>query len=174
MTSFVTIVSYTLGTDQENSFLKSYTNQKLRSWFIMTIQLNPYIMLDGNAKEAIQFYEEAVDARVLFQQTFGEAPEDSGIEISEDIKDHVAHAVLNVGETTLFVADQLPGQSVNSGNQVTICITTNEAEKAKEFYELLQQDGEVSFPLQETYFSPAYAMVTDKFGVGFQIFTKKS
>lgn len=140
----------------------------------MTTRLNAYIMLEGNANEAIRFYEHALDAKLLFKQTFGEAPEDPGFQITEDIKDYVAHAVLKVGETDLFVADQLPSQPLQSGNKVTICITTNEVENAKKLYESLQQGGKVNTPLQEMYFSPSYGVVTDKFGVEFQIFTKKS
>jgi PhnB protein len=36
----------------------------------------------------------------------------------------------------------------------------------------LKQDGQVKMPLQETFFSPAYGIVTDKFGVTFQIYTE--
>ncbi len=39
---------------------------------------------------------------------------------------------------------------------------------------MLKQEGQVVMPLQEVHFSPAYAIVTDKFGVTFQIFTAKS
>lgn len=48
------------------------------------------------------------------------------------------------------------------------------AKEAIQFYEKLQQDGQVNMPLQETYFSPAYGLLTDKFGIAFQIFTKRS
>lgn len=41
----------------------------------MSKRLIPYITMDGNAKEAIEFYEEALDAQLLFIQTFGEMPE---------------------------------------------------------------------------------------------------
>jgi PhnB protein len=138
----------------------------------MTLQLNPFIMLDGNAKEAIQFYEKALDAKVLFKQTVGEGPENPEFPISAEDKERIAHSVLKIGETDIFVADLIPGQSHQRGNQITICITTDEIEKSKLLYESLQQDGQVNISLDETYFSPAYGMVTDKFGVIFQIFTK--
>lgn len=138
----------------------------------MTLQLTPYLMMDGNASEAIQFYEKSLDAKVLFKQTVGEGPENPDFPLTAEEKERVAHSVLKVGETDIFVADLIPGQSFQRGNQVTICITTNEMEKSKQIYDSLQQDGQVNIPLQETYFSPAYGMVTDKFGVTFQIFTK--
>jgi PhnB protein len=139
---------------------------------IMTLSLTPYLMMDGNAKEAIRFYEEALDAKVLFLQSFGEMPEDPQFPIPADAKERVSHAMVKVGESDLMFSDTFPGQPIQSGNQVTICITTKDKDKSKQIYEALQQDGQVSMPLQETFFSPAYAVVTDKFGVTFQIFTE--
>ena len=71
----------------------------------------------------------------------------------------------------MFVADTEPGQQTQPGDRLSICITTNDIEKSEQFYGALQQGGQVITPLQEMYFSPAYAMVTDKFGITFQIFT---
>lgn len=139
----------------------------------MMLQMNPYLMMDGNAKEAIQFYEKSLEAKILFKQTVGEGLENPEYPMSAEEKELVAHSVLRVGETDMFVADQIPGQSIQRGNQITICITTNEMEKSKQLYESLKQEGQVNMQLQETYFSPAYGMVTDKFGVTFQIFTKR-
>lgn len=135
----------------------------------MPVQVNPYIMLEGNAKEAIQFYEKSLDAKVLFQQTFGEAPE---FPVPEEAKEQIAHSVLKIGEMELLVADTEPGQQTQIGNRVTICITTNEVKEAHQIYTALQQEGTVNIPLTKTYFSPAYGVVTDQFGVTFQIFTR--
>ncbi len=138
----------------------------------MTLRLVPYLMMDGNAKEAIQFYEKALDAKVLFNQTFGEMPENPEFPLPADAKERVSHAMLKVGETDLMFSDTFPGQPHQSGNQVTICISTDDMEKSKQIYEALQQGGQVNMPLQETFFSPSYGIVTDKFGVTFQIFTE--
>jgi PhnB protein len=139
---------------------------------MMTMRLIPYLVMDGNAKEAIQFYEKALDAKILFLTTFGEMPENPEFPIPEDAKERVAHATLKIGESELMFSDTFPGQPIQSGNQVTICISTNDLEKSKKIYESLQQGGQVHMPLQETHFSPAYGIVTDKFGVTFQIHTE--
>ncbi|USK87502.1 VOC family protein [Peribacillus asahii] len=138
----------------------------------MTLRLIPYLVMNGNAKEAIEFYEKALDAQVLFIQSFGEMPENPEYPLPVEAKDRISHATLKVGETELMFSDTFPGQPHQSGSQVTICISTNDAEKATKMYEALQQDGQVNMPLQETFFSPAYGNVTDKFGINFQIFTE--
>ncbi|MFP3512288.1 VOC family protein [Peribacillus sp. SIMBA_075] len=138
----------------------------------MTMRLSPYLMMNGNAKEAIQFYEKALDAKVLFNQTFGEMPENPEFPLPEEAKELVSHAMLKVGETDLMFSDMFPGQTSQTGDQVTICISTNDIEESKRIFESLSQDGQVKMPLQEAFFSPAYGIVLDKFGITFQIYTE--
>ncbi|MDY8045546.1 VOC family protein [Paenibacillus polymyxa] len=138
----------------------------------MSKRLIPYITMDGNAKEAIEFYKEALDAQLLFIQTFGEMPENPDFPIPAEVKERVGHATLKVGETELMFSDTFPGSPFSSGNQVSICITTDSVEQAHKMFDALQQGGQVGMPLQETHFSPAYGNVTDKFGVTFQMFTE--
>lgn len=140
--------------------------------FIMSMRLSPYFMMNGNAKEAIGFYEKALDAQVLFTQTFGEMPENPEFPLPEEAKELVSHAMVKVGETDLMFSDSFPGQTSQTGDQVTICISTDDIEKSTKIFEALSQNGQVKMPLQEAFFSPAYGIVTDKFGITFQIYTE--
>ncbi|MGZ4161330.1 MAG: VOC family protein [Neobacillus sp.] len=138
----------------------------------MSLKLIPYLVMNGNAREAIHFYEKAMEAQVLFVQSFGEMPENPDFPLPEEAKERVSHATVKIGESELMLSDTFPGQPHQSGNQVTICISTDDAEKARKIYDTLTDGGQVTMPLQETFFSPAYGSVTDKFGVNFQIFTE--
>lgn len=138
----------------------------------MTTRLVPYLVLNGNTKEAIQFYEQALDAKLLFMQSFGEMPENPEFPIPAELKDRVGHAMLKVGETELMLSDTFPGQPHHQGNQVTICIVNKDKNASSKIYEAIKQDGQVIMELQETHFSPAYGSVVDKFGITFQIFTE--
>ena len=138
----------------------------------MSLRLIPYLVMDGNAKEAIEFYQNALDAQVLFSQSFGEMPENPEFPMPEEAKNRVSHATIKVGETEVMLSDTFPGTPHQSGNQVTICISTNDADQAHKFFDALKEGGHVGMPLQETFFSPAYGSVTDKFGINFQIFTE--
>jgi PhnB protein len=139
----------------------------------MTLQVNPFILVDGTASEAIAFYQEALGAKLLFKQTVGEGPQHPGSPLSAQEKARIAHSVLLVGETKFFVADQELGQPLQQGNAITICITVDTTDEAQQLYSSLKAGGTVDIELNPTYFSPAYGMVTDKFGVAFQVFTKR-
>ncbi|QYR24235.1 VOC family protein [Paenibacillus sp. sptzw28] len=137
----------------------------------MTVKLTPYLNMEGNAREAIQFYEQAIDAEVLTISTYGDMPEMPDT-FTDDLMNLVAHAKLRVGESELMFSDAPTGSSIPKGKQVTICISTNSLEKSKRFFEALRQDGQVNMPFEETPFSPGFGDVTDKFGVTFQIYTE--
>lgn len=57
----------------------------------MTVKLIPYLNMEGNAREAIQFYQQALDAEILSLVTYGEMPNMPNTFI-DDLKDLVAHA----------------------------------------------------------------------------------
>lgn len=78
----------------------------------MTIRLTPYLMMDGTAKEAIEFYEKALGANVLFMQTFGEMPENPEFPLPEAARNRVSHATIKIGESDMMFSDTFPGQPV--------------------------------------------------------------
>ena len=137
----------------------------------MTVRLAPYLNMEGNAREAIQFYEQAIGAEVLTIMTYGDMPEMANT-FTDDLKDLVAHAKLQVGETELMFSDVSDGLPIEKGKQITICITTNYVGKSKRIFEALQQDGKVNMPFEKQPFSPGFGDVTDKFGVTFQVNTE--
>lgn len=138
----------------------------------MSLRLTPYVVLDGETREAIAFYEKALDAKVVFVQTFADMPANPDFPLPDEAKDRVAHASLKVGDSDLMFSDSFPGQSIPKGDQVTICIVSDDVEKSKRIFDALQDGGQVHMPLQETHFSPAYGNVKDKYGITFQIFTE--
>jgi len=132
----------------------------------------PYLQLNGNAREAIGFYEKVFHAENLGVITFGEMPTTPDFPFPEDAKDLVSHATIKVGESEIMFSDTFPGQPAQEGNLVTICVTFDNADKARQIFEALQEGGQVEMPLMETSFSSAYGVIKDKFGVTFQIYTE--
>lgn len=126
------------------------------------MEVTSYIMAKNNkAQEMIDYYQQTLNAKLLF------------IKKSEDEK-MVEHAVLQVGNDQLMIADPFPEIEWSQGNLVNLCLTVPTPKDAKRLYQVLKQNGQVLILLESTYFSPAYGMVTDQYGVTFQIFTKRS
>ena len=137
----------------------------------MILGVHAYLRMNGNGKEAVNFYEHALEAEVLGVQTYGELPENPEFTLPDEAKDRVVHAQLRVGNTFLMLSDTFPGQPYQSGSQVEVAITLNDVETSKGVFGRLQEGGEVIMPLQETPWSPSYGQVKDKFGITWQIST---
>lgn len=135
----------------------------------MNLQLTPYMLMNGKANEAVDFYQKIFDAEVESKELLKDWPQEFDNNIPEGYEDNVMHAHLNIGNTQLMLADVLPKTSVSKGAQVTIMIDVNEEAQAEDLYKQLSDGGEVIMPLQKTGFSPAAGHVRDRFGIEWQI-----
>ncbi|TWT25074.1 VOC family protein [Planomicrobium sp. CPCC 101110] len=137
----------------------------------MIVSIHPYLVTDGNGKDAVKFYEDALDAEIVNIQTFGDMQTNSEESVSDDVKDRILNAHLKIGTSDLMLSDSFPGQPYQLGSQVTLALTVSTVGKSKEVFGKLQEGGEVGMPLQETFWSPSYGQVTDKFGIKWQVTT---
>lgn len=72
----------------------------------MAVRINPYIVLDGNAQEAIQFYAEVLGGKIEGIIQFGDNPFPG---MPEEAENRVMHAHLTIGESALMFSDTYPG-----------------------------------------------------------------
>src|SRR5690625_7371396 len=109
------------------------------------MKLTPFLVLNGNAKDAIEFYKQALDAEVLTLFTYGNMPEQT----PEEMHDLVAHANLKTGGANLMSADNGDPTSIpiNIGKQATRCVTPNAMKCAKVVFHKLKKGGQVNFTL---------------------------
>jgi PhnB protein len=135
----------------------------------MSISLNPYLFFDGNAREAVQFYEKALGGKMMGITTFGDMPTEPNYPLSDDMKNRVMHAHLKVGEADLMFSDTYEGMPYQPGNSIQIAIHPKEEARAREIFAALEDAGQVVIPLHKTDWSSLYGMVTDKFGVTFNV-----
>lgn len=136
------------------------------------MKLSPYLQLNGNAREAVEFYEKVFDVKSQGILTFGDLPANPDFPLPENATNLVAHASLDIENSTIMLSDTFPGQPSEEGNMVIICITLDDKDKAHETFDALAEGGQIEMPLEETSFSPAFGVVKDKFGVRFQIYTE--
>jgi PhnB protein len=121
----------------------------------------PYLNFNGNAKEALEFYTNALNGKVTQSSTFGEG----NMAQDESMKDKILHAVFESGELKFMVSDCPPGVSVNSGNQVSLSLNFTDAELIEATFAALADGGNITMPMQDTFWGARFGMTTDKFGV---------
>lgn len=121
----------------------------------------PYLNFNGNAAEALQFYAKALNGKIVQSSTFA----DANMAQDESMKDKILHAVFEAGDLTFMVSDCPPGVSVNSGNQVSLSLNFNDLETIERTFTALADGGNITMPMQDTFWGARFGMTTDKFGV---------
>jgi PhnB protein len=133
------------------------------------MQVQPYLMFDGRCEEALEFYRKAVGAKITALMRFKEMPEPTSPEMCPPgSAEKVMHSSFTIGETTLMASDgKNTGKPVFQGISLSL-LAADEAE-AKRLFTALGDGGQVQMPLGKTFFSPAFGMVADRFGVSWMV-----
>lgn len=139
------------------------------------MKVNTYLMFNGTCRQAIDFYTEVFDAPDAQVMLFEDMPPDPAFPLTEEAKKLVMHAELQVGEDLIYLCDNAPGMQFDAamGDVISVTIGKVDAAAATEVYNRLLPGGTVIMPLEETFWSPAYGAVLDKFGVKWQVSAEK-
>lgn len=133
------------------------------------MQAQPYLFFDGRCEEAIAFYREALGAEVAMLMRWKDNPEppQPGM-VQPGTEDHVMHASLRIGESTIMASDgRCLGQPNFQG--FALSLTVADIAQAERVFAALGQGGQVQMPLAKTFFSARFGMVADRFGVSWMI-----
>ena len=77
------------------------------------------------------------------------------------------HASISIGQMTIMASDGCDDKSKFEGFRLALSVSNESAADAA--FEALSEGGKVDMPLTQTFWSPRYGMVTDKFGVGWMV-----
>jgi PhnB protein len=134
------------------------------------MQVQPYLFFDGRCEEAVEFYQKVLGAEVTMLMRFKESPEPPapGM-VAPDAGEKVMHMSLRIGESTVLASDgRCLGQPSFQG--FSLSLTVPDAAQAERLFAALAEGGQVQMPLAQTFFSPRFGMVADRFGVGWMIY----
>jgi PhnB protein len=130
------------------------------------MKVEPYLFFNGRCDEALAFYKKALGAEVQAVHRFKESPDPAMRPPGMD--DKVMHASFKVGETQIMASDgRCQGQTAFEGFSLSISVA--DADQAKRLFDALSEGGKVQMPLGKTFYSPAFGMVEDRFGVGWMV-----
>jgi len=130
----------------------------------MAVRLNPYISFAGNAREAMEFYEQ-VFGGTLSLNTFG----DYGDKDAPGA-DKIMHGMLETTSGfTLMGADTPPGMEHDPGNNFAVSLSGEEAEELRGYWEKLSGGGTVTVPLEKQMWGDEFGVCVDGFGIGWMV-----
>ncbi len=127
----------------------------------------PYLAFAGNAREAFTRYQEIFGGELVLLD-MQSAPPEAGPPPEGTKPDAIMHAALMTLDDALLMGADGPVEGTASNN---ICVNVSLADppEAKRAFDALAEGGSVQMPMGETFFSPAFGMCTDRFGIPWMV-----
>jgi PhnB protein len=136
----------------------------------MAATINPYIDFDGKAEEAFNFYKSVFGGEFISFQRMKDTPE--GAKAPDNEKDRMLHVALPVGKNNVLMGCDVfesMGHRRSPGNTFHISVSTESRNEAEEIFKGLAAGGNISMPLQKTFWGSYFGMLKDKFGVQWMV-----
>jgi PhnB protein len=130
------------------------------------IKITPYLNFNGQCAEAFRLYEKVLGGKITFLQTHGDSP--MGAQTPPEMKNHVMHVSLQVGDDILMGSDAPPEMYAKpQGNFVSIGVKS--VAEGERIFKALAENGTVSMPFGATFWSPGFGMLVDRFGTPWMV-----
>ncbi|MFF8968957.1 VOC family protein [Streptomyces sp. NPDC014995] len=130
----------------------------------MASLLNPYLSFDGDARQALEFYQE-VFGGTLALNSYGDFGQSDAPQA-----DKVMHGMLETPNGfTLMGADAPPGMDLTPGNTFAVSLSGDDDAELRGYWEKLSAGGSVSVPLEKQVWGDVFGMCTDRFGVPWMV-----
>jgi PhnB protein len=129
--------------------------------------VQPYLMFDGRCEEALEFYRRAIGAEATALLRWKDSPDPRMA--MPGAEDKMMHSRLRIGETTILASDgRCQGKPDFKG--FSLSVTAADVAEADRLFAALGDGGQVQMPLSQTFFSPRFGMVADRFGVSWMVY----
>lgn len=131
-----------------------------------TSLIEPYLFFGGRCEEALTFYRETLGAEVEMMMRFKESP-DTGGPIPAGFEEKIMHASMRIGSSRVMLSDGNAEGATFAGFALSLALST--AAEVDRAFNALAEDGSVIMPLAQTFWSPQFGMLTDRFGITWMV-----
>lgn len=132
------------------------------------MKVQSYLFFEGRCEEALEFYKQAVGAQVDMLMRYKDSPEPQpeGM-LPPGSENWIMYSSLRIGETVLMASDDCRNQPKFQG--FALSLTVKDEALAQRYFDALADGGSVHMPLSKTFFSPAFGMLADRFGMSWMV-----
>ena len=128
------------------------------------MRIEPRISLtfNGECDAAFTLYQQCLGGTVTFRMAWGDSP--MANQAPPDWHDKILHATLTVSGTAISGGDVLPG-NYQRPQGFQIQLNLDDVAAAERIFTQLQDGGDVTVPLQQTFWAQRFGAVIDRFGI---------
>jgi len=138
------------------------------------VRIEPYLIFDGNAEEALAFYERALGAKVEAKMRYAECPDPVPPEhMPPGGPQKLLYASLRIGDARVMMSDGVPPEA-GAFRSFSLSLQYPSEPEARRAFDALAEGGRIVMPMGRTFFSPCFGMLFDRFGVMWMVTIESS
>jgi PhnB protein len=130
-----------------------------------TLQI--YLSFDGRCEAAFRFYVERVGATMGPMFPYANSPMAASAPSGWETK--IMHGSITIGGVTVSGADVLPGQVDETPRGFRIVLESDDPAETERLFHALAENARIEMPIQETFWSVRFGMLTDQFGIPWMV-----
>ncbi len=135
------------------------------------MDISCHLSFDGNCQTAFRTYQDILGGELATLLTFGQSPLSK--QVPEDWQRRILHVTLAIDGQELLGSDAFPNTFAKpQGFSVTLNIS--DIDRARTIFDRFSEDGVVQMAFQSTFWTKGFGVVTDKFGVTWEVNCKQS
>jgi PhnB protein len=134
--------------------------------------VNTYLTFPGQCEEAFNFYKAAFGGEFTYIGRYGEMPPGpDGKSFPAEEANKIMHVSLPIGSSVLMGSDSSDafGHATVMGNNFSVSINTDSAAEADRLFAALSAGGQVTMPMEKTFWGAYFGMFTDKFQINWMV-----
>jgi PhnB protein len=125
----------------------------------------PYLFFGGTCREAFTRYQEIFGGELTLM-AMKDVP---GEEPPADQADIIIHAAITIGDDLLMASDDPTTDEVGPVQGMMVSYDAEDVNDANRVFDALAEGGTVTQPVQPTFFSDAFGMCVDRFGIPWMV-----
>ena len=130
------------------------------------MQLNAYLVFNGQCEAAFKFYEKVLGGKILGM--FPHAGTPAAEHVPPEWLNKIIHVSLQVGDSVLMGSDAPPDR-YRKPQGITINIGLSDVAEAERIFHALAENGTVGMPLAKTFWAERWGMLVDQYGIPWMV-----
>lgn len=135
------------------------------------MQLNPYLLFNGDCEAACKFYEQVLGAKIVAMMPHKGTP--AAEQVPAEWLNKILHARLTIGDQVVMASDAPPERYSKPGG-FSINLSFSDPAEAERVFHALAENGTEFMPLAETFWAVRFGMLEDRYGIPWMVNCEKA
>lgn len=126
------------------------------------MQTTVHLTFDGQCEDAFRYYEKHLGGKIEMIMRVDDSP--IADQFPADRQKKIMHARVKVGDVQIMGADAPPDR-YQKPQGFSVSLSVDAPAEAERLFAALADNGNVTMPMQQTFFASKFGMTFDRFGI---------